>query len=179
MHPLRSALLACLLGSCATTRAGTPGPRPWCNDRSGVPSVAPDWTPLEGLRPVPVHPDVSAKSRRRLANRSVLPISEEEVRRLTRSALGASPGRPYLIRGGLLMEPGATAADITARMRDADRFLLEVHWSASLKSLRVVTVSAMERRLVRGPPQDYDVPLVIRAQVRPRQASVSCAGTIH
>lgn len=179
MHPLHPALLACLLGSCATTQAGNPERRPWCNDRSGVPSVAPDWTLLEGLRPVPVHPDESARSRRRLANRSVLPISEEEARRLTRSALGASPGRPYLIRGGLLMEPGATAADVITRMRDPNRFLLEVQWSASLRSLGVVTVSAMEMRLVPGAPHDYDVPLVIRAQVRPRQASVSCVGTIH
>lgn len=183
VHRGRVALLACFVGSCATIRAEDSRQRPWCNDASQA-SVAPDWTRLEESRPVPVHPEALAKSRRRLAHRSVLPIASDEAARLTRHAARPSRAQAYLIRGGLLMEAGATGAEIAARMRDPDLVLLEVHWSESLNALGVNVLSALDmralnRRSAVERPQAYDVPLVVRARVRPRNASVSCTATIH
>lgn len=158
-------LLASFLCSCATARGATQEQRPWCEEWR--PPPAEDWVKLTDFELVPVNVEHLRDARRRLTDRTVVPISGEDASRLAGLSPSPSESQFYLIRAGIALAPGMSAQEVIARMAGPD--FLEVHWSQSLRSVSLILVTS-----VFGRSQPYDVPVVLRANVRPERAYVSC-----
>lgn len=158
-------LISSLASFCLVAQVRAAERAPWCTVSRGAPSG--DWIRLTDFALVPVDSGERQGAMLRLANRTIVPISPRTAGRLTRSAHPGRAGNLFLVRAGLIMSPGTSLERISAWFSTPD--LLQVHWSERLGAMSVITLTS-----VAGSTSYYDVPLVLRASVRPRYVHVSC-----
>lgn len=168
MYRLALILLIGISSNCATARPSTD--RPWCEDRTGV--AANDWAELTDFAILPVRSDRMQFARERLSNARAIRLSNEAADELKDGRLEGGFQATYLIRSGILLEPGRNIQEVNENTVDPDNYA--IYWSQSLLAVALVYVTSVAEH-----PVYYDVPLLLATNAPVETAYVNCVAAIH
>ena len=147
----------------AVARPATPGGHDWCE--IGLDDGARDWKPLDAPLAV-VSADGLTEAIRLLENRTILPITSRAAKRLV-GRVPPGSGKLFLVRTGILAQPGATPA----------QYLREARYASFRKTLwdsqnRVLITYTMQ---MQGSREDiFLAPLIVRLTVAPLRVRSFC-----
>lgn len=128
----------------------------WCEKRPS--ERHPEWKVLDAPLTV-VSVDRSAEAIRLLKKRTIRPITSQAAQRLAGRALPGS-GKLYLVRSGILAQPGADPAQYLLEARDAS--FRKTLWDSEKRLLITYTMQMQDAR-----PAIFPAPLIVRLTVTP------------
>ena len=158
---LASAVMA-LSASCVTTQTRS-GVEPWCS---------PTHRSTEGAIEIPeaqvfrVERERLPTAIRRLRERTFVPLTDGEARKLVAGWQAVAGQRPYLVRGGVVTGAVVRGDEYYEVARHSQLFGM---WHPRDRHLEVVT-----GQLIVAPPVYNNLPLVVRTEHEVASASVVC-----
>lgn len=142
----------------------------WCNAPGGTPAT--DWARLTDFDLIPISRSQHQRAIDRLSRQTMLPVSRQTASRLTGLGRRSWRGNLFLIRAGVQLPPNTNLGRVNSWFATPDR--LELHWSARTRTIAIIALSALD-----VPPEQYNVPFILRTAVRPEYIDVNCTSTVH
>ena len=110
--------------------------------------------------------DGLAEAMRSLANRTILPITSGAAKRLA-GRVPPGSGKLFLVRTGILAQPGATPTQYLLQARDAS--FRRTLWDSGNRVLITYTMQMQDAR-----PDIFPAPLIVRLTVAPLRVRSFC-----
>jgi hypothetical protein len=161
-------MILAMIAAIALAAAAPAAARPWCQPAPGTPDevAGPAWKILPDATIRLVRPEQADAALRMLRGTSLRSLSPREAADMAEPGERPLQGRIYLIRAGLIAQPGAD------RSRQYD------HLSFAYKALdwnpgtRVLNLNVAQ--MFRGPSETFTLPVIVSVPHRVRRAVARC-----